>query len=263
MANVKPIVLVNGRLTVIQSGDLIDAAVLPSSGGGGGTGINARVATTANLTLTAPGPTIDGVTMVSGDMVLVKNQTTGSQNGVYTYNGSAAAMTRISALDSSAEAITGLLITVAEGTANSTTVWMLSTYQPITLNTTSLAFTQISQNGTVTISTDVTVDFGLVPTTAKQFTVFIAGLQVGQRVQCVTSGYTPTGVYFDEHEFGVLQWIGKVSTADTLTLLGTSTSPISGQRISQVTAKVSTSQMFITSGQPTVPDFTLQAANII
>ena len=42
-----------------------------------------RVATTANITLSGPGSTIDGITMVSGDRVLVKDQTTASENGVY------------------------------------------------------------------------------------------------------------------------------------------------------------------------------------
>lgn len=53
-----------------------------------------RVATTANLTLTGPGATIDGVTMAVNDRVLVKDQTNPAQNGIYIYNGAAVAMTR-------------------------------------------------------------------------------------------------------------------------------------------------------------------------
>lgn len=262
MATVKPVYLntTSGRLTVIQSGDTIDSSVLPTSSGGGVT--VARVATTASLTLSAPGSTIDGVTMVSGDLVLVKDQSTASQNGVYVWNGAASAMTRASVMDTSGETLTGTLIGVSEGTINQTSLWQLATFAPITLNTTGLSFVQINSGNTMAVSTDVTVDFGSTPTYAKQFTVTIPGLQTNQRVQCYPSGYTPSGVYFDEHEFGVLMWVGKVTAADTLLLLGSSTSPISGERIVQVNAHVSTSTMFVTSGTSVTPDYLIQGSNI-
>ena len=63
----------------------------------------ARVATTANIDLAAPGAAIDGVTLSNGDRVLVWKQTNASQNGVYTFNGAAAAMTRVDDLDTGAE----------------------------------------------------------------------------------------------------------------------------------------------------------------
>src|SRR5688500_804482 len=53
----------------------------------------ARVATTTNGTLAtafANGQTIDGVTLVTGDRILLKNQTTQSENGIYTVNASGA-----------------------------------------------------------------------------------------------------------------------------------------------------------------------------
>src|SRR5574343_1048193 len=55
---------------------------------------NVRVATQGNINLASPGATIDGVTMVSGDRVLVKAQTTQADNGIYIWNGAAVAMTR-------------------------------------------------------------------------------------------------------------------------------------------------------------------------
>lgn len=256
MATVKPVYLSTaGRLTVIQSGDTIDSAVLPAASGGG---ITTRVASTTNLTLSAPGATIDGVTMVSGDLVLVKDQTTTSQNGVYTWNGAASAMTRASSMDTSAETLTGTLIAVSEGSINQTTLWQLATFAPITLNTTGLAFSKVNSGDTVAIATDVTVDFGSIPVYAKQFTVNIPGLQVNQRVQCAPGGYMPAGVDFDEYEFGVLMWVGRVDATDTLTLLGSSTSAIKGQRIVHVNARVSTSTMFIQSGTQVTPDYILQ-----
>lgn len=103
-----------------------------------------RAATTANLDLSAPGSSIDGVTLTSGDRVLVKNQNTGSQNGIYVFNGAAAAMTRATDADSSAEVTAGMFTFIEEGTANSETGWVLATNNPITLGTTSLTFTQFN-----------------------------------------------------------------------------------------------------------------------
>lgn len=81
-----------------------------------------RVATTANVNLSAPGSTIDGVTMASGDRVLVKNQSTASENGIYIWNGAAVAMTR--AADASTfDELEGAVVTVTEGTSNAGTTW--------------------------------------------------------------------------------------------------------------------------------------------
>lgn len=99
-----------------------------------------RIATTGNITLSGT-QTIDGVAVVAGDRVLVKNQTTGSQNGIYTVN--AGSWTRTLDFDASNDISSGSLIIVREGTANSDTVWVLATNNPITLGTTSLTFTQI------------------------------------------------------------------------------------------------------------------------
>jgi hypothetical protein len=73
----------------------------------------ARVATTANIDLSAPGAAIDGVTLSSGDRVLVWKQTNASQNGVYTFNGAAAAMTRVDDLDTGAEFLSAALFVSA------------------------------------------------------------------------------------------------------------------------------------------------------
>jgi hypothetical protein len=102
-----------------------------------------RVASTANVTLSAPGATIDGVTMAAGNRVLLKNQTTGSENGIWVWNGAAAAMTRATDADASAEVTAGMTVGVAEGTTNADTLWMLTTNDPITLGTTSLSFSKI------------------------------------------------------------------------------------------------------------------------
>ncbi len=73
----------------------------------------ARVATTANIDLSAPGAAIDGVNLSSGDRVLVWKQTNASQNGVYAFNGAAAAMTRVDDLDTGAEFLSAALFVSA------------------------------------------------------------------------------------------------------------------------------------------------------
>jgi hypothetical protein len=114
-----------------------------------------RAATTANITLSAP-QTIDGVSVIAGDRVLVKNQTTASQNGIYVV--AAGAWTRATDADSSAEVTSGMTVAVAEGTTLQNTIWLLTTDNPITLATTALAFTQIGAGGTTyTASTGLTM----------------------------------------------------------------------------------------------------------
>jgi hypothetical protein len=74
-----------------------------------------RVSTQGNLNLASPGATIDGVTMATNDRVLVRSQSTGSQNGIYIWNGAATPATR--ALDASTSAeLEQAVVTVEEGT---------------------------------------------------------------------------------------------------------------------------------------------------
>lgn len=74
-----------------------------------------RVSTQGNLNLASPGATIDGVTMASGDRVLVRQQTTTSENGIYIWNGAASAMTR--SLDASTfPELEQAVVTIEEGT---------------------------------------------------------------------------------------------------------------------------------------------------
>lgn len=106
-----------------------------------------RAASTGNLNLAAPGTSIDGVTMAANDRFLAKDQTTASQNGIYVWNGAATPATRATDADSSAEVSSGLAVTVTEGTANGDKVWLLTTNDPITLDTTALVFTQLGGGG--------------------------------------------------------------------------------------------------------------------
>jgi len=110
-----------------------------------------RVASVANVAVASPGATIDGVTMVANDRVLLKDQTTSSENGIYVWNGAAVAMTRATDFDAAAE-IEGAVVPVEEGTTNTGTRWFLSTQNPTIGG--ALAFSNMS-SGAPTATTAV------------------------------------------------------------------------------------------------------------
>jgi hypothetical protein len=112
-----------------------------------------RAATTANITLSGT-QTIDGVAVIAGDRVLVKAQTSGSQNGIYVV--AAGSWTRATDADADAEINAGMFAFVEEGTTNADTGWVLSTNAPTTIGTTSLAFAQFSGGGSLSVDATLT-----------------------------------------------------------------------------------------------------------
>lgn len=100
-----------------------------------------RVATTANLPLTGT-PTVDGIALAVGDRILVKNQDTASQNGLYLV--AAGTWNRALDADASSEVTPGLMVYVEQGTAQADTIWKLVTDAPITVGNTALAFADIT-----------------------------------------------------------------------------------------------------------------------
>ena len=108
-----------------------------------------RAASTANVTVSGPGAAIDGVTLASNDRVLLKNQSTASENGIYVFNGAASAMTRATDADANAEVTAGLFTFVEEGTVNADSGFVLTTDGSITVGSTSLAFAQFSGAGQI------------------------------------------------------------------------------------------------------------------
>ncbi len=106
-----------------------------------------RVRSGANVNTASPGANVDGVAMAAGDRVLLSNQITASQNGLWVWNGAAVAMTR--ALDADSEAdLLGASVFVLEGTS-ADTLWTLTTDAPITVGTTALTWTQFNSAGDI------------------------------------------------------------------------------------------------------------------
>lgn len=103
-----------------------------------------RVATTANGTLAtafANGQTVDGVVLATGNRILLKNQTTQSENGIYTVNASGAP-TRATDADTSAELVNATVY-VSEGTVNGDTAYTQTANAPITVGTTNLVWASV------------------------------------------------------------------------------------------------------------------------
>jgi hypothetical protein len=112
-----------------------------------------RAATTAPITLSNT-QTIDGVALAVGNRVLVKDQETASQNGIYIVD--SGAWTRALDANTDAKVNPGLFVFVEQGTVNSDSGWILTTDAPITLDTTSLTFAQFSGAGQITAGNGLT-----------------------------------------------------------------------------------------------------------
>lgn len=102
---------------------------------------NVRVASTANLAVASAvinGASVDGVSLVTGNRILLKNQTTASENGIYIVAATGAA-SRSTDADTSAD-ITNMVVRVSEGTASGDLTYQLIT-DNVTLGSTSLVYT--------------------------------------------------------------------------------------------------------------------------
>jgi hypothetical protein len=135
-------------------------------------------ATTANVNLANAlenGDTLDGITLATGNRILVKNQTTQSENGIYVVQASGQP-TRAADFDTASEVDSGDFVFVYSGTANASTGWV-QTNKPATIGTDAIVFTQFSGAGTYlagngltltgnsfSINTGVTVDLSTAQT---------------------------------------------------------------------------------------------------
>ena len=116
-----------------------------SSGGAAGNG-----------QLTSVPATIDGVTLAEGDRVLVKDQSTATQNGIYVVTATTTTLDRADDHNSNAEVSAGNFTFVAEGTNNANSGWVLQGPDPLTINTSNLNWVLFST------SSDLVAGNGLV-----------------------------------------------------------------------------------------------------
>lgn len=117
-----------------------------------------RAATTAAVTLATAlenGDTLDGVTLATGNRVLVKNQADATENGIYVVAASGAP-TRSSDADTAAEITASFAVFVEEGTVNADSGWTLTNNGAVTVGTTELTFTQFTGLGQITAGAGLT-----------------------------------------------------------------------------------------------------------
>ena len=160
----------------------------------------ASVAPVAIASALEAGDTIDGITLVAGDRVLLKDQSTASENGIYVAVASGAA-SRADDANTSAKVTTGMFTFVAEGTVNGDNGFVLTTNDTITLGTTGLTFVQFSGAGQVIAGAGLTKSGNTLDVvgTADRITinadsVDIASTYAGQS-SITTLGTITTGVW--------------------------------------------------------------------
>jgi hypothetical protein len=156
-----------------------------------------RAATTVDITLSGA-QTIDGVSVIASDRVLVKNQSAPSENGIYV--AAAGAWTRSLDMDQGPE-FPGSFFFVEEGTVNANNGFVCTTNSPVTIGTTAITFEQFSGAGQVIAGdgltkTGNTLDVGgttdRISVTASA--VDIASTYVGQ-TSITTLGTITTGTW--------------------------------------------------------------------
>jgi len=144
-----------------------------------------RAATTANgalATAYANGQSIDGVTLATGDRILIKNQSTGSENGIYTVNASGAPTRAVDA-DTGTELNPGTAVTVTEGTTNGDKAYMITTDGTITIGTTATTWSQLGGGSAPTAgNTGISVAGSAVSAVAGAGIVISSGIAIDTAV---------------------------------------------------------------------------------
>ena len=139
-------------------------------------------ATTTNGTLAtafANGQVVDGVTLATGNRILIKNQTDQTANGIYTVNASGAP-TRSTDMDNGSE-FPGAFVFVEQGTVNADTGWTCTNNAPVTLGSTNITWTQFSGAGTYTANNGVVLNgsvFSFAPESGKGLETGASGAKV-------------------------------------------------------------------------------------
>ena len=131
------------------------------------TRIITRVATTANVNLSnglENGDTLDGITLVTGDKVLVKDQTDATENGIYLVPASGAASRDPDF--NTVDELAGQLVIIQEGTTNEDTIFLCTTDTGGTIGSVNITFSQVQPQFTGTVSSVAVADAG-----SSEFTV--------------------------------------------------------------------------------------------
>lgn len=187
-----------------------------------------KAATTVQTTLSGP-QTIDGISLVAGDRVLVIAQTLPQENGIYVV--AAGAWSRATDANTSA-LISGTLVSVAQGTANGGLIYVNKFKATDILGTTVMPW-YINVNSSVTTLSSL-VSIGTI-TTGTWNASIIAANYGGTGVANAASSTITLG--------GALSFLGAFTTAFTVTGNTTITLPTSGTLYGTATGSISSAQL--------------------
>ena len=178
---------------------------------------SAKAATTANILISNPGTAIfDGITLSNGDVLYVRAQSAPAENGLYVFNGSAAALTRHTSMDAWNE-IPGAFFAVEQGSTYADTLWLCTSDQGGTLGTTAITFFQIPLAG-LTSSNFITFETPSGTVDGSNVTFTLANTPVAGTVELYIEGYHLVPGSGNDYTI----------SGATLTLL---TAPLSGERL--------------------------------
>jgi hypothetical protein len=149
---------ITGLATPTASTDAATKAYVDSAVEGLHVHPSVKAATTGNINLSTAvenGDVLDGVTLATGDRILVKDQTSKAENGIYIVSASGAP-TRATDFDTAAEIDSGDFVFVDQGTSYGNTGWV-QINTPATIGTDAIDFVQFSGAGTYTAGTGLTL----------------------------------------------------------------------------------------------------------
>src|SRR6056300_509955 len=167
------------------------------------TRIITRVATTANVDLTADlqnGDTIDGVTLSTGDKVLVKDQSNATQNGIYIVVASGTA-SRDPDFDT-VEELAGQLAIVQEGSVGADRIFLCTTDNSGSIGSTDITFTRVTPSNTGTVTSVAVADSG-----SSEFTITGSPITASGTISLAVNSINATKIgsgTVDNTEFGYL-----------------------------------------------------------
>ena len=246
-----------------------------------------RAATTGPVTLSGGAPnTIDTtVSLVTNDRVLVKDQASGSENGIYIVQtvgtGSNGTWIRATDFDSTSKVTSGLQVYVEDGTSNGDKIFGLITNNPITLGSTALTFSVLSSAGTATAAgsdTNVQYNSGGIFAGSNNFTfdgsnVDVAGyldagnLRIGANGNTIQSNNSNGNINLIPNGTGVILSNASVTAPTFISNIGSGTAPFTVSSTTRVAnlnvAAAGISNTVVDSSQPNITSVgNLTIANI-
>lgn len=214
-----------------------------------------RAGTTGNITLSGI-QTIDGVALVAGNRVLVKNQSTGAQNGIYIV--ASGAWTRSPDADGGNELSPGTFTFIEEGTTQADSGWVLATDGNIIIGTTAQTWVQFSGAGQIEAGNGLSKSGNTISAvgTANRITVSASAIDIATnyvgQTSITTLGTITTGTWQGSTITANNGGTGRASHTAYMPIVGGTTTTGAQQSVSTGSA---TGQALTYQGTSALPAF--------